>query len=330
MSVEFTEEELEAIAASMERYAAMADADAPGMTTVVPVKVKDAMTAQALTQYVEDLIVQLGNCGEDEAAAIMDRAIKAQLKAYAVHSLPVYLFQAAGMFEFIGDGARAQHLFRDFLRAQDEFDPDQVDTVFLNQTDIDLPEVIALAKEKLGIAGLVEHTIPDKVAVGTQTVMQESQAEIVENSWTGELHRIRTPPRSVRRLWKIPLWLLAGALSLTHLSWVIGTASVIFRHWSWFYLLSPAADLCLGLMFYILFCPLQWAGAASAYIAGHDRWTGKTRAVLVAVAVLVGTLFVLHFVIWGSFPIGYDKTGHERLRLIPFIPWPDNPFWSMQ
>jgi hypothetical protein len=30
--------------------------------------------------------------------------------------------------------------------------------------------------------------------------------------------------------------------------------------------------------------------------------------------------------IWGSFPFNIDNKGVARLRLIPFLPWPDGSF----
>jgi hypothetical protein len=93
VNVEFTEEESEAITASLEQYAAIANADAPeGMTMYVHPKVKDGMMANALTEYVEDLIGALEECESDEEARTrVQKAIKAQTKAYAIHNLPVYV-----------------------------------------------------------------------------------------------------------------------------------------------------------------------------------------------------------------------------------------------
>lgn len=150
VKVEFTEEESEVIAASLDEYAAIANANAPAGTTMyVHPKVKDAMTAKALTEYVEDLMAQLQDCTSDEeTASVMDKATQAQAKAYAIHNLPLYLFQMAGMLEFAGQTAKAKDFFRHFLRAQDEFKPDQVDTIFINETGFEMPHVIALAREK--------------------------------------------------------------------------------------------------------------------------------------------------------------------------------------
>jgi hypothetical protein len=151
VNVTFTPEETEAISRNRQMYASIANADAPeGMKMIVPQKVVDGVSAQGLTGYVEDLMRELRNCDSDaEMAVIMDKAIKATMKAYAIHNLPVYLFQVAGMFELTGDAANATEFFRQFLRAQNEFKPDQVDVMFLNQTGFDIPKIVAMAKTKI-------------------------------------------------------------------------------------------------------------------------------------------------------------------------------------
>ena len=151
VKVEFTEDESKAVHRTLDRYASVFDSDAPeGMKAIVTQKVKDCMIAQGLIEYVEDLMRTLRNCDSDaDMALLMEKAIKAQMKAYAIHNLPVYLYQIAGMFEFAGDAANAKEFFRQFLQAQGTFKPDKVDTTFLNQTGFDIPQIVAMAKEKV-------------------------------------------------------------------------------------------------------------------------------------------------------------------------------------
>lgn len=146
----FTDKEAAAIRTTLDRYAAIANEEAPeGTSVIVPEKAIDAITAKALAEYVEDLMRELDECEPEEMLMIMDQAIKAQMKAYAVHNLPVYLFQVGGMFELLGDDASAKEFFGLFLRMQEEFRPDRIDTIFLNSTHFDMPRVIALAREKI-------------------------------------------------------------------------------------------------------------------------------------------------------------------------------------
>ncbi len=46
---------------------------------------------------------------------------------------------------------------------------------------------------------------------------------------------------------------------------------------------------------------------------------------------IAGTFVVatlVEAIIWGSFPLEFDQAGIGRLRLIPFIPWPDRAYGS--
>src|ERR1035437_5295921 len=151
VKVEFTEEESKAVHRTLKRYASVFNADAPeGTEAIVPQKVKDCMTAQGLIEYVEDLMRTLRDCDSDgEMASLMDKAIKAQMKAYAIHNLPVYLFQIAAMFERTGDAGNAKEFFRQFLQTQGNFKPDHIDTMFLSQTGFDIPQIVAMAREKV-------------------------------------------------------------------------------------------------------------------------------------------------------------------------------------
>lgn len=97
-----------------------------------PPKVANALSAQGLTEYVEDLQREIQN--SDFAAAttsLVDKAVKAQTKAYALHNLPIYLFRLAGVYEGAGNEAKRQEFSQLFQRAQDEFEPDQIDKIFL-------------------------------------------------------------------------------------------------------------------------------------------------------------------------------------------------------
>jgi hypothetical protein len=129
IKVEFTAEENEAMNRTLDRYAAIANAHAPeGTWMFVPPKVMNAMSAQGPTEYVEELIRGIQDCASDtKIAAALDKAIKAQMKAYAFHNLPICLSQLASIYELAGDAAKSREFFELFLRAQDEFAPDRMD-----------------------------------------------------------------------------------------------------------------------------------------------------------------------------------------------------------
>lgn len=144
--VEFTQEESEAITTSMNEYAAIWAGQHGGGGFVTPVKVENGMMAKALAEYAADLLAQCDDCNSEEW---LRKAAQAQAKAYALHNLPVYIFQLAGMYEVAGDTSKARDFLRHFLRAQDEFMPDGIDNVLLAQSGYDMARVMGLAKEKL-------------------------------------------------------------------------------------------------------------------------------------------------------------------------------------
>lgn len=78
-----------------------------------------------------------------------------------------------------------------------------------------------------------------------------------------------------------------------------------------------AASVCL---------PIQWlVFAAGLIVAGRDIPSRRIYITLIVVAIFV-LPFVTDFLIWGSFPFSIDNNGISRLRMIPFIPWPDGHF----
>src|SRR5215471_18887162 len=147
VNIEFTEEESEAIAASMHEYASIwAAQHGGGEGFVTPVKMKDGMMAIALTEYAADLLAQYDDSDSEEW---LRKATQAQAKAYALHNMPVYLFQLAGIFEAAGNVEKARDFLQRFLRAQQEFTPDGIDTLLLDQSGFDMARTVSLAKTKL-------------------------------------------------------------------------------------------------------------------------------------------------------------------------------------
>ena len=158
LDVEFTADENEAMNRAIKRFdAVVADAHAPeGTRMFTPPKVRSAISAQGLTEYVEDLQREMQDSDFAATTAnLMDRAVKAQMRAYALHNLPIYLFQLAGMYERAGNEAKSQEFSQLFHSAQDEFEPDQIDRIFL-----ELIENI----EKLGDEGCdISPTLKDQL-----------------------------------------------------------------------------------------------------------------------------------------------------------------------
>lgn len=134
LEVEFSDDENAAMSRAIERFGAVVtNAHAPeGTRLFTPPKVRDAIAAQGLTEYVADLQREIENSDfAATTAKLMEKAVKAQMKAYALHNLPIYLFRLARMYECAGNEAKSQEFSQLFQRAQDEFQPDQIDKIFL-------------------------------------------------------------------------------------------------------------------------------------------------------------------------------------------------------
>ena len=134
VEVEFTDDENAAMRRALKRFdAVVTNAHAPeGTRMFVPPKVQSALSAQGLTEYVADLQREIGNSDiAATTAKLMEKAVNAQLKAYTLHNLPVYLFRLAQMYRRAGNEAKSQEFSQLFQRMQHEFQPDQIDKIFM-------------------------------------------------------------------------------------------------------------------------------------------------------------------------------------------------------
>lgn len=153
ISVEFTDEEIEAINKNLGTYRSFAAKDG-GQLALVP-KALEALKAQGLFEYAMQLVAATNdsNLSSDDIAIILDKAVKAQLKAYGLHDLPFYLFHVACTYELTGNAEKAETWFKNFLRLQNEFKPDKVDEINLKflagLSDFDIAEAVEIARMKV-------------------------------------------------------------------------------------------------------------------------------------------------------------------------------------
>lgn len=127
-------------------------------------------------------------------------------------------------------------------------------------------------------------------------------------------------------LWFVPL----SALVL----WVVERHTIehgfvlcrlAYQRWSWGALFSPSAYFCLSVIAFSVYFPIEsivwmWSLASAD---GLKRRYAYLCLLLVVVFLLP---FLIDAITWGSFPFNRDDNGVHRLRLIPFIPWPDGPY----
>ena len=101
--------------------------------------------------------------------------------------------------------------------------------------------------------------------------------------------------------------------------------ALVFSRFSWVIFLSPAAYMFFSCVLWSVIMPFQllliipsFFGADSGFYQRRYLWT---IAVLVS---LVAACVVQQVIIWGAFPLPADTNGIIRLRIIPFLPWPDS------
>ena len=116
--------------------------------------------------------------------------------------------------------------------------------------------------------------------------------------------------------------IVAYILALTHLIWAVRCIRPILGRWTWGLLFSPAAYVFVVSLVLCVTTPLMWNAATKKV---KER-TGSSYGLLGFVVIVV-MLMVVHEVVWGSVPLAYDANGAEHIRMIPFIPWPTEPFW---
>jgi hypothetical protein len=124
-------------------------------------------------------------------------------------------------------------------------------------------------------------------------------------------------------LWFVPLCLsvlllaerhtVLFGLSLTNLAW---------HRWSWGALFSPSAAFCLSVILFSVFVPLRILLVVYLLVLAKQPWSW---VIFLSLAVLV-LPSLTDFLIWGSFPFTIDSEGVARLRMIPFLPWPDGSY----
>jgi hypothetical protein len=97
--------------------------------------------------------------------------------------------------------------------------------------------------------------------------------------------------------------------------------------WSWAVLISPSAAVCASAVIFTLTAPLAAPFSLAAVLTTREWSVGKRYGLfLVGLFVFVASMFVAQAVIWGSFPFEIDREGYYRIRMIPFLPWPERKY----
>jgi hypothetical protein len=101
---------------------------------------------------------------------------------------------------------------------------------------------------------------------------------------------------------------------------------LVFRRLSWGLLFSLSANMLFSSLLCSLFVPLRLLLFMPLFFEPTlSNYRRRYWFSLGLVAVIVIADVVFKVLMWGSFPLLVDKNGYERLRFIPFFPWPDAP-----
>ena len=94
---------------------------------------------------------------------------------------------------------------------------------------------------------------------------------------------------------------------------------------------SPAADLFYFVTFLTVISPIAILFFIPNFFR-EDTPFFKRRYLLsiLTVPLIFLLMFILLFIAWGSSPVIIDSDQKIRVRMIPFIPWPNHPFMDQR
>jgi hypothetical protein len=64
------------------------------------------------------------------------------------------------------------------------------------------------------------------------------------------------------------------------------------------------------------------------FVKDNGLYKKRFLCALGVVAAIWISAVIIQLILWGSFPLPIDKEGYVRVRMIPFLPWPDTPFFD--
>jgi hypothetical protein len=111
-------------------------------------QIEKSVMAFALVNYAKDQVGLAEINSTIERKELLHKALAAVAKAGALHELPIYKFDLACVFEFLGEKEIAAECFREFLSRCDRFVSGAVDGFTLKQRNA--PLAVTIAKRKLG------------------------------------------------------------------------------------------------------------------------------------------------------------------------------------
>ncbi len=132
-------------------------------------------------------------------------------------------------------------------------------------------------------------------------------------------------------IWYIPLFITVVCyFSIPSASDAFHNVTNIFKGFGkhfWVLFFSPAAYLFFSTEIESILLPFQMMLLIPIYFE-RSEWRFRKKILLSTLTVigLYIAMLLLQVIIWGSFPHINDVDG-SRLRLIPFVPWPNQPLF---
>jgi len=125
-------------------------------------------------------------------------------------------------------------------------------------------------------------------------------------------------------IWVISRFVIPNAISAYQ------NFSLFFHEKWWLALLSPSAYIFEAAAFASVLSPLQLLSYIPVFFVNDPENSSYKRRYLWAACLVILipiSCVLIQYIIWGSFPFHTDKQGYGHLRMIPFIPWPQSPFF---
>jgi hypothetical protein len=147
----FTDEGHAAIERNLDSYRSLMRAEASeGGEWCVHARLKDAMTAQGLYYYAEDLLsfFRFEEASDEEAANMLHKAMIAKMKCLKMFPLPILMYEIGVLLDALG-APEASTMFTSFLDAQSRFASDQFDKILLDTVKSDITTATVDARNRL-------------------------------------------------------------------------------------------------------------------------------------------------------------------------------------
>ncbi len=134
------------------------------------------------------------------------------------------------------------------------------------------------------------------------------------------------------RIWYALLWIVLILLLIPIAHFDYSTFRLVLNRWSWGIVLSPAAYVYFSSLVATIFFPVKVLALVPVYFdrQAAELYSRRYKWTLLTLTIIAVGEFVILVLIWGAFPLEVDSSHYVRLRLIPFFPWPDREFLTIQ